>query len=98
MLCWNRWIAWALLFRARSGGVEGGSWRRIQSKPWCFGMGLVCARGGEGKIELIIIIIIMSSTPVSSSNKDIGASLSCNQVICRNAAKWDIHGREECPL
>ena len=30
--------------------------------------------------------------------KTSGASLPCNQVICKKEAKWDIHGREKCPL
>ena len=37
-------------------------------------------------IIIIIIIILMSLMPVSSSNKDIRASLPCDHVIWRNEA------------
>ena len=85
MVCWNRWITWALSFRARSGGVEGWSWRRSQSKPWCFGVRFACAGGGEGKIELIIII--MSLTTVSSSNKNIGGVPSMQSIYLQKCSE-----------
>ena len=40
---------------------------------------------------------MMSLTPVSSSDKDMIA-FHAIKLFCRNEAKWDMQGREECLL
>ena len=43
-------------------------------------------------MHLLLLIIIMSFTPVWSSYEDIGGALPCNQVIiCKYKVIWDMH-------
>ena len=57
---------------------------------------VVKARATPGNPASNTIIIITSLTP----DKDIGGinSMQSSYSVCRNEAKWDMHGREKCPL